>query len=113
MPKLKKLTLQFSQLSDEGILHLKNLSELESLWVCGVEDEPRPLEGLALKPNQSLVASETAEQPGAQPSLISDASFDVFESFEKLTRLGIQNTNITAERLQAFQKANPNCRCAR
>ena len=113
MPKLKYLTLQFSRLSDEGILHLKNLTELESLWVCGVGDEPQPLKGLALKPNQNSAASETSELPVAQPRLISDESFDVFESFKKLTSLGIQNTNITADRLQAFQKANPSCRCSR
>lgn len=85
LKQLKRLTLQFSAFSDDGISHLKELQNLESLWVCGVE------------------------KMDADP-VLTDRCMDEIAKFKKLNRLGIQNTKITDERVAKFKNQNPNCK---
>jgi hypothetical protein len=84
MPKLEGLSLQFNQFSDEGLKLFSHCHNLESLWVCGRQDE--------------------------RPNLITDASLKRLQNLTKLKTLGVQNTLITANGLGDFSKAVPACK---
>jgi hypothetical protein len=86
LPMLEGLSLQFNQFSDKGLTHLSQLDELESLWVCGREDET---------------------------SQITDSGLRYLKNLKALTELGIQRTHVTDNGVQEFLTAVPGCKVHR
>ncbi|HEX2473670.1 MAG TPA: hypothetical protein VHK01_02925 [Lacipirellulaceae bacterium] len=86
LPMLEGLCLQFNRFSDQGLTHLSCMNKLESLWVCGRENET----------NQ-----------------ITDSGLNQLENLKKLTELGIQSTRVTDVGVKEFLKAVPGCRVIR
>jgi Leucine-rich repeat (LRR) protein len=86
LPMLEGLSLQFNQFSDKGLRHLSQLDELESLWVCGKEDEM----------NQ-----------------ITDSGLRYLKNLKALTELGIQRTHVSDDGVQEFLRAVPGCKLHR
>jgi len=83
MPKIQALSLQFNQFTDEGLEHVSHCRNLESLWVCGRQEE--------------------------RPNLITDAGLKRLQNLTKLKQLGIQNTLVTSDGIENFSKAVPAC----
>ena len=86
LPEIRHLSLQFNQFSDAGLTHLRDLKHLESLWVCGKDD---------------------------QSNSITDEGLKVFSSDLKLVSLGIQNTEVTAEGVAELKQTYPGIKIAR
>lgn len=83
LPLLEDLSLQFNHFTDRGITYVVGLPRLNNLWLCG--DRNRKNE-------------------------ITDQGLIKLQSLTKLRELGVQNTFVSPEGLEAFQKANPNCK---
>jgi hypothetical protein len=84
MPKIEALSLQFNQFTDEGLKHVSQCLNLETLWVCGRQDE--------------------------RPNLITDSGLKSLQKLRKLKTLGIQNTLVTFDGIEEFSKAVPACK---
>lgn len=82
LPMIEGLSLQFNNFTDKGLVHLQHCTQLNDLWLCGKEDS----------------------QNG-----ITDAGLKRLEGLVHLKRLGVQNTQVTSEGIQAFSKAVPSC----
>lgn len=80
MPQLEGLSLQFNAFSDAGVSKLSDLHNLTSLFVCGAQGHRNP---------------------------ITDASLVFLSRLPKLTDLGVQNTEVTANGVDEFKRSLP------
>jgi len=83
LPNVEGLSLQFNHFTDEGLDHVSRLKQLTSLWVCGEAN---------------------------RKNRITDAGLTRVESLKNLTQLGIQNTEVTPNGIEAFLRAVPGCK---
>ena len=80
MSQLEGLSLQFNAFSDAGVSKLSDLHNLTSLYVCGAQGHRNPIT------NGSLV---------------------LLSRLPKLTGLGVQNTEVTANGIDEFKRSLP------
>lgn len=82
MPQLEELSLQFNAFSDAGVSELSSMRNLTKLWVCGAK---------------------------GRRNSITDASLVALSRLPKLTALGVQNTDVSANGVDKFKRALPGC----
>lgn len=79
---LEGLSLQFNRFTDRGLEYLTSLQNLERLWVCGKDD---------------------------RPNSITDTGLSSLHHLKKLKELGVQNTAVTSQGVEALKRALANC----
>lgn len=82
LPKLEGLSLQFNRFTDAGVVQLRNLKHLKSLWVCGKQNRTND---------------------------ITDASVEFLLQLPDLSSVGVQNTKVTSEFSSKLTSKFPKC----
>ena len=82
LPNLTSLSLQFSNFSNAGVRYVRNLKQLETLAVCGID---------------------------GRPSEITDDSLEFLLELPNFVLLGVQNTNVSPEFETRMKAKFPAC----
>lgn len=102
LPKLTRISMQKNMITDEGLAHLAEMKQLQSLWV-GISKGTITDEGLA-----SLAGLENLTKLELQHSQITDAGLEHLKGLKNLRGLIVGNTPVTEEGLAKLRKDLPN-----
>jgi hypothetical protein len=101
LPRLEKLSLQGNNLTDEGLAHLKGLSQLKRLTV-GLGKTKITDAGLA-----HLANLKNLQQLGLQRTDVTSDGLKHLEGLENLTEIWLGGTQVTD--ISSLKQALPNC----
>jgi hypothetical protein len=112
IPRLKRLTIMCAlDMTDEGLVHLANLTELEYLWFgyAPITDQGMKHLTKLSKLRELHLGIFTRSKDGSPEQGFQDAGLVYLKELKSLRKLTYRNTKLTDEAVDDLRKALPDC----